>query len=222
MSEVKKNLSPHNHDQTTDEDVRLFFHDILNHTHGINLFLSQKIHQTQGLTPEETLLIHSEMQKLQQFIKSRNSSNEELTGLSECLLQIKNLVKNFLPENKFQVRINFSNCEFLTEKWSISTDSSRILTNIIKNIADHGSGKVDLRFECIDGKFICQTTNEIHISEFGERVSGQGLGLESVHKLSRALGGSFASFSSEGLWKNKIILPLSSSQAKNFHTKKSA
>ena len=137
---------------------RLFFHDLINHTHGVNLFLNHKIATSKGLTPQEVKNIYDEIRLMQSLIKDhygyghKNLVNTyDYVPFEFAKKGIYALIRTFLPENKVR-------CEFSFEGF-LSSDSHenysclvhypsfhRILTNLVKNISETRSTRVRFIF----------------------------------------------------------------------------
>lgn len=190
---------------------RLFFHDIINHTHGLVLFLSQK----KELNEEEINLVKHEIKSLQhliqnhfQFEHKNNLVNEKITT-NDFRMTLAVLVESFLPSKNFDVKIQFTPQfeSYLNQDHELSSSFiQRILGNVIKNIAENCARKVVLCFDCDQDKLIIKSENEI--SDKNTRVSFHSQGLTSIEHLCTERGGSYFYIQENGIWKNTITIPL--------------
>ncbi|WP_127716360.1 GHKL domain-containing protein [Halobacteriovorax sp. HLS] len=139
---------------------RYFFHDIINQTHGINLFLSSKISDGVGISALDTTRIHSEVKLLQSLIKDHfGYGHKDLQDSYEYVkfdfakMGLFNLVENFLDADDIV-------CHFVF-KGDIASDISfesrnralvhyptfyRVLNNLIKNISEQNSKLIEFTF----------------------------------------------------------------------------
>lgn len=96
----------------------------------------------------------------------------------------------------------------------------RILTNMIKNISESGCSQVSVSFVMNDEGLLMETKNQIHksvdqnSSEYlshiilDEKVRPlKSMGLDSIHHLAEAHGGSFSFEITERTWINHLRLP---------------
>lgn len=137
---------------------RLFFHDLINHTHGLNLYLNHKIAASKGLSVQEVKNVYDEIRLMQSLIKDhygyghKNLVNTyDYVPFEFAKKGIYALIRTFLPENKVR-------CEFSFEDF-LSTENKdghsclihypsfhRILTNLVKNISETRSTRVRFIF----------------------------------------------------------------------------
>ncbi len=143
---------------------RLFFHDMVNHTHGLNLFLSNRANIKTGLSPEECKTLVGEIKTVQSLLKNHFGYwHKDLVNPYEYVTfeyakeGIINLVYSFLPQ--YLVESEFIFKGLISEERSIvDKDScvinyplfSRVLTNLVKNISESKSREVILIFDYHD------------------------------------------------------------------------
>lgn len=190
---------------------RLFFHDIINHTHGLVLFLSQK----KELNEEEINLIKHEIKNLQHLIQNhfqyehKNKLDNDKVTVNDFRMTLAVLVESFLPAKHFEVKIHFTPQfeSYLNQDHELSSSSiQRILGNVIKNIAENCTRKVGLYFDCDQDKLIIQSENLI--SDKIAQVSFHSQGITSIEHLCNEMGGSYFYIQENGIWKNTITIPL--------------
>jgi hypothetical protein len=68
---LKKKLSIHSDSSSEVHDLkeRLFFHDLINHTHGLVLFLHQKELSNESINSQEVMKISNEIKTLQSLVR---------------------------------------------------------------------------------------------------------------------------------------------------------
>lgn len=140
---------------------RYFFHDIINHTHGLNLFLESKILDTKGLTPLDTSRVADEIKLFQTLISDHfGYSHKDLGPSGEFVsfefakMGLFNLVENFLGADDIDCHMIF--------KGDIASDFSyqeskkamvhyptfhRVMNNLIKNISEENSKLIEFTFD---------------------------------------------------------------------------
>lgn len=224
----KKNTQNETPRQLTE---RLFFHDIINLTHGLLLFLSNKKVANRGITSHEIAALEQEIKTLQLMLKDHyqmkhKNLNEDSDWLS--LKDIKPAVSGLLETYLGQKQIPYSlNLQLETENKLVYLPAFyRIMNNLIKNMseAETTHAQIDLLYE--KGSLLIETKNKVvknHNADKNAR-SLEGLGLESIRLLALENGGSFSHESVNQLWCNHIVLPLreTDTQTKNWSAKKVA
>lgn len=223
-----------NENVITEKKERLFFHDLINQTHGLLLFLNQRQTQKQDIKFSEITLLENEVRTLQSLIKDhfnfkhKNlSSTYDWVPFSIAELSLIGLIKTYLPNNKVQTFIHLGG--------SIGHDKSieerensfiyfpvfyRIMNNLIKNMAEANSSEVHFCFDYSLDNFTIETKNKINGSENLKNISDKiaqiileekpvstGLGLESIYHLAVENGGSFDFEITNDMWINRISLP---------------
>lgn len=209
---------------------RLFFHDIINQTHGLLLFLNQKSRNHKNIDVVEIEELKKEIQTLQSLIKEhfdfkhKNlSANLDIVPFSIAQETLMTLIQTYL--NKDAEKIYIHQKGFLAPEQSLNVKESalvnfpifyRIMNNLIKNIAEAKSAEVHFTFDYSDDGFFIETRNKINsklqiqlMADKIKRVNsdGAGLGLESIHYLSSVNGGHFEFEIENDFWINKIRLP---------------
>lgn len=215
-----------------DRADRLFFHDVINQTHGINLFLSSRISRNESVSVSQAKELLSEMRIIQAQIKDhykfthKNLVNSyEWASLVNVRKWIERTVDSFLPSDFVHTEIHFHHLD--TFSGTIHYPSfTRIFTNIIKNASEVKTHDVSIVFECkprgisfVVRNVLFEQDRKVSDLELklrdqilnGERnpiIQGEsGLGLESIQKLCAAIGGDFDFYIQDGQWVTTVYLP---------------
>ncbi len=204
---------------------RLFFHDIINQTHGLLLYFNQKELAGEALGTEEVKMIASEVKTLQSLV--RDHFNYKHKNLGQTY--------DWVPFSYLQFSFSYLKMTYLQDKdvtISFKNDGSsegqeiyypafyRIVNNLIKNIAESKSEQVEFTFHLkghglfIETKNSMGDTKEKSIPEHLARTilneassPSQGLGLESIYHLAAENGGEFTFEIANHTWINRIFLP---------------
>jgi len=139
---------------------RYFFHDIINQTHGLGLFLSSKSIDNQGLSALDCSRVHSEVKLLQSLIKDHFGYGHkniqegyEYVNFDFAKMGLYTLIENFLPGSDIECHIIFKgdiaeNVTFADRMGAIVHYPTfyRVLNNLIKNISEENSKLVEFTF----------------------------------------------------------------------------
>ena len=217
------------------ESDRLFFHDIINQTHGISLFLQNKLDGNRDLSVFETKSLQREIKTIQTLVTDHfGMRHKNLTSVYDYVPfsfakeSVESLITSFLAAEHFKVKCIYNGD--LAEEFQEEEPNNyvhfpsfyRVMTNIIKNISEAESKNVIFIFSCDETGLNITIKNQIFneasprrdiveildnkISSIDDSKSS-GLGLESVARLIDGLGGDF-SFGQKGeFWITKIFLP---------------
>lgn len=212
----------------------LFFHDIINHTHGLLLFLNQRQTLNKDIKSEEIKILESEVRALQSLIKDhfhfkhKNlSSTYDWVPFSVAENSLSSLIQTYLPSPNVQT--------FIHLKGALCYDKSleerknaliyfptfyRIMNNLIKNMAEAKSAEVHFYFDYSEDLFTIETRNKFNDQKELDNLSDKlsqiipdekalrpGLGLESIHHLAEESGGVFDFKVAHDMWINRILLP---------------
>lgn len=216
----KKKLEPTLQNEN-DLKERLFFHDVINQTHGILLYLNHKEMTGETVGRDEIQLIEKEIKTLQSLIRDHFSYKHknlvqtyDWVTFSYAKLAFMNLGQTYL--NDMNVTTQFTICPVKAEEELIYYPSFyRIMNNLIKNIRESQCSKVEFDFVLNEKGLFIETKNQLKKSPesielviLNEKDSKiQGLGLDSIHHLAEELGGSFSFEIENSTWLNKIYLP---------------
>lgn len=231
MSLISSEKLRHDHIDR-DRSDRLFFHDVINQTHGINLFLSSRISRGEGITSQQCRDLLSEMRIIQAQVKDhykfdhKNLVNSyEFVSISSIRKWIDRAVVSFLPPDLVESSISYVGIDLYSGQIHYPS-FTRIFTNIIKNVSEVKTHEVWVNFECQADGILFSVRNllfdpsiqannmekklreQILFSERNPIVQGEsGLGLESIYRLCLEQGGNFEFFLQDGYWVNKVYLP---------------
>ncbi|MBT3236465.1 MAG: hypothetical protein HN353_10980 [Bdellovibrionales bacterium] len=98
----------------SESDNRLFFHDIINHTHGLQLFLRGRVDQEQGISAIECGLIANDIELMQAQLQDhfgyrhRNlASDTVIQPFALLKSDVESIISNFLPSDRVELEIIF-------------------------------------------------------------------------------------------------------------------
>lgn len=199
MSEVKK---------TTKDS--LFFHDLINQTHGILLYLDQK----DSLNESEIVSLKKEIKIIQAVIqnhyrlnhKNLNSNKNQVTSSQQMKSSVQKLIMNYFPEENSKIIIKVKGqvggiIDFVP--------FYRILNNIVKNMAEAHVTDANFLLEFnIDGLTI---TTKNRVSDKNALSEREGQGLLSISSLANEVNGFFQYEIHDHLWINQVFLPYNKS-----------
>lgn len=192
-------------------DDRLFFHDLVNQTHGMILFLSNK----SSLDASEINLLKSEIKLLQTLVQRHFNFNH------------KNLEQHDLAENQSQkiestlakmIAIYYSEPAQQLSKIIYKGEISgildfvsvyRILNNIVKNMAEANVVEAQFLLEFNDSGLNITTQNQI--ADQNSLDHDKGLGLKSMASIAQEAGGFFQYEIHNNTWVNQVFLPYKNS-----------
>ncbi len=199
-----------------------FLHDLVNHTHGLLLFLNQKKRLGKmELTEIEQLI--KELKLMQNFIRiegeffHKDVSEFDLeVGIEEILKISKSLVSVYFAEGVVELKTNIGQLKLnTTDNFRFnSVLYYRVFTNIIKNISEANPTSVEIIFLFNEeGVLSIETKNDFQykVDEKGQvRIP---VGLFSIKSLLDKVGGSFESNSTTFIWTNSILIPFNFSSS---------
>ena len=225
-----------NHEKQGQRD-RYFYHDIINHTHGVSLFLNSKVNSRQDVKFHEAEGLLHEIKMLQSLIKDhygfrhKNLSNTyEFVTLDFAKDGIERMIYNYLPPH-------FVDCHILYQGMAGVSASPlersecivhypslfRILGNVVKNIAEAKSTQVEFNFNYTEKGLQVFIKNRLYrlqddhlnlasnlskiILEENSNLDQSHLGLESITQICEDLGGEFQFWHEGEFWVNQIFLP---------------
>lgn len=216
-----------------DQKNRMFFHDLINHTHGILLFLEHKKDYVKNIDAKEISLLFHEVKIMQALISEHFKyehknleANKEFVPFSILEQSIDLLFKIYFPES-INLKIEYRGKIALFENEEIKKSAIvhyasvyRILNNLIKNMSEAGSTEVLMIFDYNENDFYIETRNQFkskaeknNMAEYlGQLIvkdykKGQGLGLDSVRDVVNELGGEYLFDVKNGEWVNRVKIP---------------
>ncbi len=229
-------------------DERLFFHDVINHTHGLNLFLQQKVSANDVIVAEEIGALMGEVKALQSLVadhfgyKHKNLlSTLEWVEIDYAMASFHRLVHTLIPSD---VEIRFEQSGLLDRarhdrsrlEFEIHYPTFlRVCTNLVKNIAEQRPRVADFSFEahahalCMRFKNkmgrLHETSRDLeHALSYTILAADHSdhereqLGLESVQVLCAEHGGHFDFAIDNGEWVAQVELPMRPLAAKEALT----
>lgn len=217
-----------------DKQNRIFFHDLINHTHGILLFLNQKINHGKSADLAELELLKQELKLMQSLVQDhfkfqhKNLVNtKELVSFDIFENSLDLMFKIYFPEN-INIKKEFRGQIAVFEKSNIRESAIvhfpslyRIMNNLIKNMAEAKSLELSFMFDYNPKGLIVETRNTFK-SQFTEgdiadqlsrvilsekKNSYSGLGLDSIHELVKKENGEFHFDIEKNTWVNKVFIP---------------
>lgn len=226
-----------------DKRERLFFHDMINQTHGLILFFNQRQSIKKNISVEEIQMLEREVRTLQSLIKDhfhyrhKNLPNTyDLVPFNIAEIAVKSLIQTYLPEESVRTYIIR---DLLDEESSVIYFPIfyRIMNNLIKNMAEAKTSEVHIHFYYNEAGLTIETKNQSKrtqnlkeisdnlsqiILEENPQSSAEGLGLESIHHLALECGGKFDFEISNNYWINRIFLPTPQKISKSKEMKRAA
>lgn len=236
MSWFKKDVSH-------DKRERLFFHDIINLTHGLILFFNQRQSSNKIINVEEIQTLEKEVRTLQSLIKDHfHFKHKNLPVTYDWVnfyiaeIAVNSLIKTYLSRETVKT---FVRRDFMDDESTIVYFPAfyRIMNNLIKNMAEVKSIEVHIHFSKTSSGLVIETQNHCNsnqaLKELSERlpqiiledqtsVEAKGLGLESINHLALECGGNFDFEISNDVWINRIFLPFPEDQTQVKGSKKAA
>jgi signal transduction histidine kinase len=194
-----------------------FLHDLVNHTHGLLLFLNQKkrIGKMEVIDIDQLI---NELKLMQNIIRVESDFNhknfkeyEVEASIDEIIRISKTLISVYILEDDVQLKTNISELNFNLHN-NFKLDSVlfyRVLSNILKNISEASPSIVEVSFSITEESvLLIETKNDInHKVDEGGQVR-HPVGLFSVKTLLENVGGTFQTSSTSSSWINKISIPL--------------
>ncbi|MBL6990389.1 MAG: GHKL domain-containing protein [Bacteriovoracaceae bacterium] len=145
----------------SNEKDRYFFHDLINQTHNLNLFLENRISTNTQISIKDCQMLKKEINLMQSLIQNHfQQFHQNLEGIQEYVSfeyikdGIQNMTNNFWGPKKIDYKIIYKgkispDQELITKENCLVHYSSfyRILTNIIKNISEVHTDFAEMSFD---------------------------------------------------------------------------
>lgn len=223
------------HDKTDhphDKRERLFFHDIINLTHGLILFFNQRQNSNKGISADEVAMLEKEVRTLQSVIKDHyNFKHKNILNTYDWvpfnvgLIAVKSLLQNYFPSEMVKTSITCEYSNYLANEKSETIYFPvfyRIMNNLIKNMAEANTQVIEIHFKFTTAGLSIETKNlnktDLDLEMISDNLSRlilneadnggpHGLGLESIHYLALECGGKFEFEIVDNFWINKVLLP---------------
>ena len=214
-----------NLENQNDLKERLFFHDIINQTHGLLLFLNHKEISGENVSRTEIQLIEKEVKTLQSLIRDHfNYKHKNLVQtydwvpFSYAKLAFANLSHTYFQDTTVNATFTIVGSH-VEEDLIYYPCFYRILNNLIKNINESQCSNVEFQFVLDDVGLTVTSRNQLKKSEADSSESlarvilnekakiVEGLGLDSIHHLAEENDGMFSFEIENNTWINKLFLP---------------
>lgn len=228
-------------DKDRQKEDRMFFHDVINHTHALNLFLQQKVSTDATMQEQEIYAVMNEVKSLQSLVsdhygfKHKNLlSTLNWVELDFAMGGFHRMIHSLLPGNiEIQIeqdgKLDRSKVDRSRMNLMIHYPSFiRVCTNLIKNIAEQKPKKAYFSFEASERSIIIHFKNKMghlhsvsrdlehalsdNILSADQAEVSDHLGLESVQSLCLDNGGNFEFKIDDGHWTAIVELPLKESE----------
>jgi len=204
---------------------KLFFHDLINHTHGLLLSLESRRDQaTDKEAREQFGHFAHEIEKLQLLVQDHYKyHHKNLKGLkpylkvSELEAEAHRIFENYLPAPDWNIH------------WhgDVSFDGElpaatfvRIITNLAKNMAESHAMEGEIHLSTNPDQLVIKTRNRISKEyrpdpsapwkhhALNDQFRELGSGLKSIHRQCQSLKGQFLFVVEGEYWVNKLTIPL--------------
>jgi hypothetical protein len=188
---------------------QMFFHDLINQTHGLLLFLESK----HSLDTSEINLIKNEIKLLQGLAqdhyqlnhKNLETSKDNENQEQKIVKALTTLVSTYFPgqENSFQISTH-GHFDGVVDFIALY----RILNNIVKNMAEAHIQEAKFVLDFSEKGVSFSTENPI--KDLNSPSREDGIGLFSIASIAKNSGGIFHYEIHSSSWKNHVFLPYQS------------
>ena len=180
----------------------LFFHDLINHIHGMLLFVNCRMENNKGLVFSDCEKLIKELEMSESLIQNHFNHKKPPIHADISLIKkkLKSVITSFLPEKS--CKINFKEdahgvIHYIT--------FYRIISNIVKNMAESQAENFEFDFITRQDGLHFITKNKINLKK--NKDNKESLGLVSIKSLCREEGGEFKFFTKKDMWINEVFLP---------------
>jgi len=212
---------------TAFEREKFFFHDLINHTHALSLWVANKISQQEKLESTELAPLYQEIKNLQTLIQDhyqlhhKDLNPKKYISVAQLQAELQALLKNFLGEKAQRVQLKLVESQVAQDYEVYFPLWMRLLTNMVKNLSEHKACEILFEFVLKNEGLLLLTSNRVEKlssddDDFEEKMQsrmreikdGEGaLGLESIQYLTEISGGTFKFEFESGHWKLEIFVP---------------
>lgn len=160
----------------TDERDRFFYHDMINQTHGLLLFLKQQREYSKSITPEDQSLIIQEVETMQNLLSDHFKlghknikSEDEFKSFDQVKASIFALINHYFLSQEVSTHLFFKG--LIDESRPLSKRLEclvhfpvfyRIMSNLIKNAYEHKVQEVDIVFDYQENGLTVTMRNPLH------------------------------------------------------------
>ncbi len=215
------------------KEQKFFYHDLINKTHGMSLFLSEKLRQgnSANINFQDLILLQKEVHSLQTMVKDHAEINHrsiapvrEWVSFLEFRPKITHMARTYFSHKQVILQENYPKIDGEIQTFMVHGPSlERALGNLFKNAYEANSSKIEITINITERELLFEMKNDLYqmpessyqladrLSRNIERVDQNKeeapLGLESIHFLIERMNGKF-SFGKEGdFWVSKLIIP---------------
>ena len=226
--------SRNNNQNQTSRFDRMFFHDVINHTHALLLYLRSK-KSDDYISKDDVQNVINEVKLLQDnlqhhfgFLHKDLGKKHMQVPFQLAMARVYNLIDAYFPKPE-QVQVileghlgsnqSFENIRKCTVEMVYF---HRIMTNILKNAYEAGSDKVECLFDYRDDGLYVKITNNMNKlkrekmnleKDLGQVIlayndkSSDHIGLESINQICQEIGGKFEFSINNSHWVSEFYLP---------------
>lgn len=232
MEMIKRKSLSMGHDEIQHVDPvkeqKYFYHDLINKTHGMSLFVSEKI-RSQKAELNDLLLLQKEIQSLQTIIKDHAEiKHRNLVPVREWISylefrpRIGQLMRTYFAHRSVTMSENYPKIETDLQHFYLHAPSfERALGNLFKNAFEASADYVEVVINITDKELVLEMKNDLKSKNVGsfqlaDKLSQDilrsendeaPLGLESIHFLISRMNGEFQFGHENGFWVSKIVIP---------------
>lgn len=162
--------------QSADERDRFFYHDMVNQTHGLLLFLKQQRENSEDLAPDDQSLVIQEVETMQRLLSDHfqlEHKNIKLQDEFKSFEQVKTsvfvLINHYFLAQQVSTHLVFQG--LIDERRALDERSAclvhfpvfyRIMSNLVKNAYEHKVSEVELVFDYQDEGLSIMMKNPLH------------------------------------------------------------
>ena len=241
-SVLKKSV---NNNVNSNKNDKMFFHDFINHTHSLLLYLRSK-RDDEYITRDEVQNLIHEVKLMQEtlhqhygFTHKNIKSGGQFVPFHMAMARVYQLIEAFFDkEEKIDIKFlghikNSGSIEKIRECTIDFIAFHRVITNLLKNAHEAGSDHIECIFDYKDDGLHFTISNSldrfsqnkmsldrdlgIHILS-SQSSSSDHLGLESITRVCEDAGGTFEFRLVSGRWISNCFLPSKEYMSEYFKT----
>lgn len=214
------------------KEQKFFYHDLINKTHGMNLFLSEKLRQgpSSGINFQDLVMLQKEIYSLQTMIKDHSEINHrnlapmrEWMSFLEFRPKIGHLARTYFSHKQVILQENYSKIDGELQSFMVHSPSfERALGNLFKNAYEANSSKIEIIINISERELVLEMKNDLqqipetsfqmadrlsrNIAKVDEHEEGP-IGLESIHFLIERMNGKFTFGKEADMWVSRLVIP---------------
>ena len=154
----KQHVSEHDDKESKD---KYFYHDLINMTHGLNMYLGHKVSGGNSLDYNEVKTLRNEIKMIQSLIKDHYKyGHKNLFGTYDYVSfnfakdSIQKMVRSYLPENLVDSHFIYKGMISETADYEVAEKCLvhfpsfyRIINNLVKNMAEDQTNEAEFVFD---------------------------------------------------------------------------